>query len=107
MSTFMEHIHRDTDTLPLLPGALTCRSADLTHDHFATETCPACGYDGVDTFTTETPARLARVPQVPHPLGATTAGAATTRHPPDTDAPSAASGHDPGRPKSTAGRPRK
>ncbi len=54
MSTFMEHIHRGTDTVPLLSGALTCRSADLMHDRFATETCPACGLDGVDTFTTET-----------------------------------------------------
>jgi hypothetical protein len=28
MSTFMEHIHRDTDTVPLLPGALTGRSTE-------------------------------------------------------------------------------
>ena len=27
MSTFMEHIHRDTDTAPVLPGGLTCRCA--------------------------------------------------------------------------------
>ncbi len=54
MRTSMEHIHRDTATVLLLPGALPCRSADLMHDHFATETCPACGYDEVDTLTTET-----------------------------------------------------
>lgn len=54
MSTFMEHIHRDADTVLLLPGAAPGRSAELVHDHFATETCPVCGYDAVDTFTTET-----------------------------------------------------
>lgn len=52
MSTFMEHIHREADTVPLAPGAPTRRSADLMHDHLATEVCPVCGPEGVDTSTT-------------------------------------------------------